>query len=271
MVQSFQRVIRQRVRAFSSRRWVLIVSSTLTISFVLAACGVAGVGGSENTEPTPTETPDWWIATFTPVPPDYTPEALQTRAAQQTAWSQTATAAPPTTATPPPPVATQQSNRPTPAPGEIRPPDLILAATGGQVIGDAGSFNFCSEESNTCADVQAPWVALSGNGVSWATGTPARFTVPSTPYAVQSADVSVYPYDGNVVIPTDGQGNVSDKYAFIAQTPPADRQSIPGPDLLLNSNLTPGFYIIEMRVNWVTPEGVARPMFTQYVFVVEVV
>jgi hypothetical protein len=241
------------------------LAAVLLVAALLAACG--SDEGLQEPPSTATATFETIIATFTPVPPDYTPEILLTRAAEQTAWSLTATAEPPTTATP----ASGNMGGGSQAPeGVLQPPTLIMIATGGQVAGDPGSYVWCEEATNTCADIRARWVDLSGSGISWAKDTPARFSAPASPYALVSADITIYPYDGNIVIPTDGAGNTADHYAFLAQTAPVFQQSLNGPDLLLNANLQPGFHIIEVVVHWQTPQGLPTPLKTQYAFVVEV-
>jgi hypothetical protein len=255
-----------RVTRLTLRPWRAF-SGIAIVTMLLAACG--GDEGAVTATPTTQGVMNVVIATMTPVPPDYTPEIVQTQAAEQTAAAQTATAAPPTTPTPD--VGSTPGGSSQIPEGAMRPAELLMIATGGQVSGDFGSYVWCDEPTNTCAEIRAPWVDLSGNGISWGKETTARFTAPNSPYALVSATVSIYTYDGNIVIPTSGTGSTADHYAFVAQTDPLYQQSHNGPEILLNVSLNPGFHIIEVAVNWQTPQGLPKPLTTQYAFVVEVV
>lgn len=226
----------------------------------------AGSGGNDD-EPTAV------LATFTPVPPNFTPEALQTRVALQTAAAETAAAQPSVPATAPPEV-TIDPNIPTPtgtvAGDLIIPAGANLVTSGGVAPGSIGSFNWFDPRFNKGAEITAPYVLLPETGVSWATGTSARLEIGESPYAVTGATITIYPFEGNTAIPTDQSGTPGDTPAFYPQTPPTRQVTLEGADIAITPEVPAGRYIVEMRVNWSTPEGLNQ-LWTQYIFLVDVV
>jgi hypothetical protein len=212
------------------------------------------------------------LATFTPVPPNFTPEVVQTRSALETAAALTATIQAQTTATAPPAV-TFDPNIPTPTgtPGNlIIPPGAGLATSGGIAPGSIGSYNWYDLRFNRGAEVQAPYVILPAGGATWAGGTLARLEVGESPYAVQSAEVKLFVMDQNVAIPTDQSGTPGDTPAFYPQTPPVRQLTIEGADIAFTPEVSPGRYIVQVRANWSTPVGL-NPLWTEYIFIVDVV
>lgn len=211
------------------------------------------------------------LATFTPVPPDFTPEAVRTRSALQTAAALTATAQAQVTATAPPSVTVN----PFPVTGTIPlntiiPPNVGLITSGGAAPSALGSYNWYDLRFNRGAEVTAPYVLLPDGGAQWAGGTEARLEVASSPYAVMSAEIKFFVFDQNVAIPTDQSGKPGDRPAFYAQTAPVRQLSLQGPDIRFTPEVGPGRYIVDMRVNWSTPTGL-NPLWTQYIFIVDVV
>ena len=254
------------------RRAATLVALLAGVALVAAvACG-----GDEGTDPPGTSRSERTmivsIETFTPVPPDYTPEALRTRSAQQTAYAQTATALPPLPATAPPNVTVQPGPLATAAPGEIRPPDALLQTSGGETTGAVGSFNWFSVETQKGANISAPYVIVSESDVTWATGTAAQIVVPNSPFGVTGADIAVYNVEGNMVIPTDPSGSpIGDRPAFFAQEQPLQQQRVDGATISVQPNVPPGRYIVEVRIDFAAPPELPFPLFVQYAFSVNVI
>jgi hypothetical protein len=227
---------------------------------------ITASSGDED-DPTP------MLATFTPVPPNFTPEAVQTRSYLQTAGALTATAQAQVTSTAPP-ASTFDPNIPTPtgsvAVNQIIPPGAGLATSGGIAPGSIGSYNWYDLRFNRGAEVTAPYVILPEGGADWASGTQARLEVGASPYAVTGAEIKLYIFDQNVAIPTDQSGNPGDTPAFYPQTGPVRQLTVQGADILFTPEVSPGRYIVEMRVDWSTPVGL-NPLWTQYIFIVDVV
>lgn len=238
--------------------------SALTI--VLLVAGVACMGDDG-----PRRGPTFTISTFTPTPPDHTPEALVTRDAQATAWSQTATAAPAVTATPPGATTEPGAGQTPVGDDEIRPPDLILTTDGGQTRASVGSFNWCSSVMNQCADIRAGYVVLNEASGSWSAGTAGTITTPNTEFPPQNAEAMLYVHDDNAAIPQDETGTIiGSDLAFVPMTAPMQIETFSGTDMTMTPTVAPGKYILVVQVNWETPAGVSRPLHTQYAFVVEI-
>ncbi len=251
--------------------WGRGFSHTLTFAAVvlLLVAVVAACGGDDDDEGVVPV-----MSTFTPVPPDFTPEAAQTRSARETAFSQTQTAQPNVTATPPSgspqgsPV--QGTPRATLAPGEVRPPDAILRTPSGDTFGAVGSWNFYYADTDTGAKVDAPYVPLPDDAVNWPSGTTAQIEVPNSPYAVRSAAIDFYTYDENVALPQTTAGVPTGEIAFFPQTPPSQQAQIPGPTISVTIDLPPGDYLVSSRINWDAPATTEGELFTQYVYVIRV-
>jgi hypothetical protein len=216
------------------------------------------------------------MSTFTPTPPDNTPESVRERERQQTAFAETQTAQPQTTATQPPdvtinpntPVATIPSNA-------VRPPELVMGTSAGQQSGTIGSMNWYDPVRNAGYNGDTPYVQMPTGNLDWASDTEASFTVPESPYAVRSTQINVFVYDDNVAIPQNSQGQVIGDYVFARQTDPVDQEQIEGATISINPDLEPGNYIIEAVVTWDGPPELEaqynEALFTQYVFVVTVI
>jgi hypothetical protein len=249
-----------------------VVASVAAVA-LLALGAVAACGGDEGADRTnPNPGPTFTIATFTPVPPDFTPEAFQTSQAQQTAFAQTATAQPPVTATIPPSVTIQPDPNVTPAAeNEIRPPDAVLRTVGGDALGSIGSYNWFNPTLQSGAEITAPYVPLPDAVASWATGTAGRIDVPNSPFAVVSAGVTIYTARENTAIPTDLQGNPSDELAFYPQQAPVQQMTVQDPSLSITPAVEPGEYIMSVTINWQTPQNLPSPLYTQYVYLVTVI
>jgi hypothetical protein len=144
----------------STTRPLLRVAALVCMASMLALVAAVACGGDEGSdEPTPAGQRTMVIsqATFTPVPPNFTPEALQTRAALQTAYWQTATAQPSVAATAPPNVTMPSAPIATAAPNEVRPPDALLRTSVGEVLGSIGSFNWVSLELQAGGNISVPY------------------------------------------------------------------------------------------------------------------
>jgi hypothetical protein len=250
---------------------VALVFVVAVVALVAAvACGVDE--GSD--EPTPAGQRTMVIsqATFTPVPPNFTPEALQTRAALQTAYWQTATAQPSVAATAPPNVTMPSGPVATAAPNEIRPPDALLRTAAGEVLGSIGSFNWVSLELQAGGNISVPYVFVTESGTTLATGTSAQLVVPSSSFAVTGAGIALYNLDTNMVIPTDQSGQpIGTEPAFFPQESPVWEQRVEGANITIAPQAPPGRYILSVRVDFQTPDGLPDPLFTQYVFAVNVI
>ncbi|HYI15028.1 MAG TPA: hypothetical protein VEX37_06535 [Thermomicrobiales bacterium] len=242
--------------------------NTLTFAAVvlLLVAVVAACGGSDDDDGGVVPV----MSTFTPVPPDYTPEAAQTRAAHETAFSETQTAQPDVTATPPSGSPVEGTPRATLAPGEVRPPDAILRTPSGDTFGVIGSWNFYYADTDTGAKVDAPYVPLPGDAVNWPNGTTAQIEVPNSPYAVRSAAIDFYTYDDNVALPQTTDGVPTGEIAFFPQTPPSQQAQIPGPTVSVAVDLPPGDYLVSSRIDWDAPATTEGELFTQYVYVIRV-
>lgn len=246
-------------------RTVAVVSALAIVTMVV---GAACVGGDSSTP-----TPFYVIETFTPTPPDHTPEALITRAAQQTASAQTATAQPtrdPSAPTPLP--GTPGATRTIPSGSEIRPPDLILRTSFGETWAAVGSFNWCSVALGTCADIQTGYIILETDTLFWAIGDEGTIEVPDTPFPALSAEVGLYLHDQNVVIPQDVTGQIiGDKPAFVPLIAPAQFETVTGAGgWSFTPDVPPGKYILSVNISWTQPEGAPLPLHTEYAFIVEV-
>jgi hypothetical protein len=246
-----------------------LVSVLLMIAGI--ACGGDGNSGRADSRDTVS------IQTFTPTPPDHTPEALVTREAQQTAWAQTATAQPAVTATPPVAGTRVEGTREPAGPGtpnpedEIRPPDMFLDTNGGQAQAALGSFNWCEIRLLQCASIQFGYLILEHGSVTWSAGTPGVITTPNASLAPLTAELALYLHDENVVIPVNASGQViGDKPAFVALTEPAQTFSVSGPDISVTPDVPPGRYVLSVNMNWTLPEGATLPLYTNYAFVVEI-
>jgi hypothetical protein len=217
------------------------------------------------------------MSTFTPVPPDFTPEVIQTQSARQTEAAQVSPEASNATPTAPPaitpngsavtpngsPVATTQ-------PGEIRPPDAIFRSNSGQAAGAIGNSNFVDPATETGATISAPYVPLPDGAAGWPVNSEARIEVPNSPYAVRSAMVEIYSFDENVARPQNPDGSTTGELAFYPQTQPAQQVPVVGASIVLTPDVDPGNYLVVARIVWDAPEAAGSEQFTQYVFVVRV-
>lgn len=257
----------------------LIVSAVI----VLLVAAVAACGGSDDSDDG--NGPNVVMSTFTPVPPDFTPEVVQTRSARETEFAQTATAQPnaptnePSTGTPPSGSQIPASGTPmaTPQQGEVRPPEVVLRTPGGQVAGVVGDSNYLDPQLQAGASIDAPYVPLPGSALSWAVGSSATFTVANLPYPVRSASVEFFSFDENVARPTNPDGSPTGELAFFPQIPPAQQIPINGSSvdstITVTPEVAPGNYIVTTTIVWdVAPEIEAQTeeQFTQYVYVVRV-
>jgi hypothetical protein len=269
-----------RISYREGRRWSLARRGLLLATASLLLIGAAAACGGDDDDDTAGDRAV--MSTFTPVPPDFTPEVIQTRSAQETAYSATQTAEPNVTATAPavtPVVGTPDGSpvegtpQATAQPGEVRPPEALLRTPGGEVAGAIGSSNFLDPVLGSGASIEAPYVPLPSGAVSWATGSTASIHVPNSPYPVQSATVEIYSFDENVARPTQPDGTPTGELAFFPQTEPSQEFSIDGATLNLVTDVPAGNYIVSARIIWgAPPEIVAQfeEQFTQYVFVVRV-
>lgn len=241
------------------------VSLLLIGATVIVACG-----DDEGNTPRSTRdddgTPVVVLSTFTPVPPNFTPEVLQTRAAAQTAAVMTATAQPPTTATVPPAVTIPSGPVPTVAANEIRPPDAVLQVLASSGTGSIGSYSWFDPDLGSGADITAPYVILPEQTVTWSGSPVAQISVPSAAFPVTSADIRIFSLAENTVIPTTQQGQVSSRLAFYATTAPLQQLTVQGAVITFTPSVPPGEYVIEVRIHFETPEGLQFPNQTQNVF-----
>ena len=223
------------------------------------------------------------MSTFTPVPPDFTPEALKTQSARGTEFAQTATAQPnaPTNqpSTDASPSGSQVPTTPlaTAQPGEVRPPEVVLRTPGGETVGIVGDSNYLDPQLQAGASIDAPYVPLPGSALSWMVNSPATFTVTNLPYPVRSASVEFFSFDENVARPTNPDGSPTGELAFFPQIPPAQQIPINGSSvdstITVTPDVAPGNYIVTATIVWdVAPEIEAQTeeQFTQYVYVVRV-
>jgi hypothetical protein len=248
------------------RRALTLAAAILLIVSLVAACG----GGDDDDDDGVVAV----LSTFTATPPDFTPEAIQTRSARETAYSETQTAQPNVSPTAPADISPVEGTpQATLAPGEVRPPEAILQTPGGEVSGAIGNSNFLDPEVGSGASIEAKYVPLPGGAVSWATGATATIDVPNSPYPVQSATIELYSFDENVARPTRPDGSPTGELAFFPQTEPSQQTPVNGPAISVASDVPPGNYIVSARIVWgAPPEIVAQfeEQFTQYVYVVRV-
>lgn len=254
----------------------LSLAVILLLLAAVAACGSDEGSGDDATAVSGSPTrgndgPDVVMSTFTPTPPDHTPEAVQTADALRTqqASSPTAGTTTPSDGSPQPGEPT-----PTPAPNEVRSPEVRLVTAAGDLVGAIGSFNWYDAELDSGGKFDVPYVFLPNGTVDWPQGTTARLEVPDSPYAVRSATISIYTFDDNVAIPTNEQGNpITGGYAFLPQQDPLQREELTGATIETGVDVPPGNYIVEARVVWDGPAEVEQSigeLYTQYVFVVTV-
>jgi hypothetical protein len=256
------------------------MAAALSLVAVSIAVACGGSGDSSKPTATPAATHEMVIATFTPVPPNFTPEVVQTRAAQKTAYIQTATAQPPASPTAPGTNATPNTDaaacRPDAGNNELRPPDLLLNSSGGTQCGSVVSWNWYDAQNDRGANVQAPQGApISESVLNTAAGEPMTMTVPASPYAVENARIDVYTVDGNVAMPRDAQGQSIPglSLVFVPQTAPAWNTNIQGSNISFTPQLAPGQYIVAVRIDWAGPadvEAANQPLYTAYTFVIQV-
>lgn len=253
----------------------LVAAATL-LALVAVACGGGGdddegtPGASTDPNGTPTRSgPEVVMSTFTPVPPDYTPEIMQTAAAQQTAYQQTATLQPQVTATVPPAVNTPSGPVATVPGNQVQPPDVFLQTPGGRLQGSKGSYNWYDIELDTGAEVRAPYVILDQGSVLWASGTGGEIVVPDAAYPVQSVNVGFFDYETNVAIPQNTDGTlVGQDYAFYQQNPAVRSFDAQGPTVAFQPEVPSGTYIILVTVVWQNDFNL--PLQSTYAYVVQV-
>ena len=243
------------------------------LALVLIAGAAVACGGDDDANPASEEVgPVVTLATFTPVPADFTPEALQTRSAQQTAFAATQTAQPDIEVTAPPEVTFPTTPQATAAANQIKPAEAQLVTSGGQAIGSIGSFNWFDPTSGNGADVQAPYIDLPAEETTWAVDTAAQVVVPNSPYAVMNATVTMYDYGTNIAIPTNEQGQtLGTTPVFYVQEPAVYEDNLQGPALSIAPDVEPGKYVVSVVINWVTPAELQQPLHTHYIFIVTVI
>ena len=122
----------------------------------------------------------------------------------------------------------------------------------------------------------APYIDLPDDSATLVTGTGLQIVVPDSPFAVASAEFSVYTLDGNVAYPQDPQGGTTDELAFVPQTPPSWQGTVPGPTITLTPQLSPDSYIVSVKIIWQIPPdffetpqdqtGAPFQLHTQYVY-----
>lgn len=257
----------------------LVLLGALLLALVAVACGGDddddGDGGENASvtadgEGTPGRGgPEVIMSTFTPVPPDFTPEVMQTAAAQQTAYAQTATAQPATTATPPPAVSPPSGPVATVPGNQIQPPDVFLQTPGGRVAGSKGSYNWYEIDLDTGAEVRAPYIVLDQGSMLWASGTGGELDVPDADFPVGSVRIEFFDYETNVAIPQNPDGTVmGDDLAFFQQNPAVRSLDAPGPTVSFQPEVPSGTYIILATVNWQNDLGL--PLQSTYAFAVQV-
>lgn len=258
----------------SARRASVLSVALLAASLVLAACGGVGAGDSGDDS-----TPGWVMATFTPVPPDFTPEAIQTRAAAQAAATETAAVEPETSGTP----ATTEGGTPAASTScvaerqlnEIRPPDVYVTANGARACGNPGAYIWFDPDLGQGADVQPQQgVGVPEAGVRSSTGSSISLVASESPYAIESAVVSLFVYDENIAIPQDESGRIiSETPVFVPRSEPVWSTNIEEGDITFTPDVEPGRYLLAARVNWDAPTEVEQayePLYTSYLFEVTV-
>lgn len=255
-----------------ARNGLALTAAVVLLVTLVAACG----GGGDDDDGGVVAVK----STFTPTPPDFTPVVLQTRSARETAFAQESTAQANTTPTAPSSPASPRAETPltgtpaaTPRPGEIRPPDAVLRTGRGDLLGIVGDSNYLDPVSGAGAKVDAPYVPLQANALSWAAGAAARVEAPNSPYPVGSATAELYTYNDNVALPQSTQGVPTGEIAFYAQTDPAQQATVQGPNISITPQVAPGDYILAVRIVWAaSPEIVTQfgEQYTQYIYVVKV-
>ena len=250
----------------------------LVLLAAVAACGgsnaATGTPAASSGTPTKNKGPVVVMSTFTPTVVGDIPNIAKTRTAIVAAATQTATAGGDPQATQPPPVNVTATA--TVASNEVRPPAAQLVTSSGSAPGSIGAFNFYSPALDTGADIQAPYVTLPDGSLTWTNGAPLRISITDSPYAVQSATVRIFAFEGNIAIPTDPSGKViGQNYAFYPQTDPRAQLTLQGPELSFTPTTLPaGRHIVSVDVQWLVPDQFPQlkgALRTQYVFLLEVV
>ena len=273
-------------RAHGARliRAVAIVSAMLLLVIALAvACG--GSNDDDNPVNDASASPsadgedggiDVVMSTFTPTPENNTPASIQTREAQQTAFVETQTAGPNASPTSPPDVTVNPQTPVSTIPANaVKPPDLMMATSGGEQVASIGGFNWYDPELNAGYNGDVPYVALPNSNLEWASSTEASVTVPDSPFAVRSAEVNIFVYNDNVATPQNAQGQVIGGLVYARQTEPVQQMTADGANITLTPDVEPGNYIVEVFITWDAPAELeaagGEPLSTQYVFVVTVI
>jgi hypothetical protein len=253
-----------------------VAAATLLVLAVVAACGgskdkpkgmILGTRASS-----PNASPNVSRATFTPTIEGATPPREQTKEVLIQAATQTAAAGGPVS-------PTTQSNVPTTptatlAPNEIRPPSAQMSTASGIADGAVGSYNYGDPSKYTGADITVPYVQLPDSGGQLPSGATLTISVSGSLYPVESGDMEIYDYEHNTAVPQDASGKViGTTLAFFRQTDPKQTQTVNGANLTFTPEVSPGRYIVSVKVHWLAPDTLPQfkgVLYTQYVFNLEV-
>jgi hypothetical protein len=63
---------------------------------------------------------------------------------------------------------------------------------------------------------------------------------------------------------------VGDTPAFFPQLPPVRTATLPAGEPVLTPDVPPDRYLLLVRINWETPAGLPDPLFTEYLYIVDV-
>lgn len=267
-VQLHARPRLQRAATFSA---VLLI-----VPLLLTACG--GSGDDDDR----TEGGRVVMATFTPVPPNWTPEADPTieAARTQVAEMQTATASAPTpTAGPTQPVEPPTGNEdvifPTPpgGAGAVYPPTSVLVTTAGRYIeATVGSYNWFEQSTQGGGSFNAPWIELTDASVVAVAGDVAILRFDAEAPEPETTKIEVYTVEGNTAIPTTVDGQSTDKPAFLRQADPVLSTTSEEVSPSFSLDVAPGNYFVLATVTWPMVPGVEEygDQMTQYLYRVTV-
>jgi hypothetical protein len=269
-------------RISTARAGLLRSAAGVTAVALLVLAIVAACGGSKDKPKgmilgtrvsSPNASPQVSRATFTPTIEGATPPSELTKTALIGAATQTAAAG----GSPVSPTA--QPNLPTTptatlAPNEIRPPSAQMSTASGIADGAVGSYNYGDPSKYTGAQITAPYVQLPDSGGQLPSGATLTISVSGSLYPVESGDMEIYDYEHNTAVPQDATGKViGTTLAFFKQTDPKQTQTVTGSNLTFTPDVSPGRYIVSVRVHWLTPDTLPQfkgVLFTQYVFNLEV-
>jgi hypothetical protein len=263
-------------RAGLLRGAVGVTAVALLALALVAACG----GGKEKPKgmilgtraSSPNASPNVSRATFTATVEGATPPSELTKTALIGAATQTAAAGGSV-------APTQRPSGPTTptatlAPNEIRPPSAQMSTASGIADGAVGSYNYGDPSKYTGYQSTVPHVQLPDSGGQLPSGATLTISVSGSLYPVEAGDMEIYDYEHNTAVPQDAQGNVmGTTLAFFRQTDPEQTQTVNGANLTFTPNVSPGKYIVSVKVHWLAPDTLPQfkgVLYTQYVFNLEV-